>query len=66
MGGGPRNSVEVASADVVEVLALLVGLYDLVAPAMGIVAYLALRKSRGAVRQLRAELGLAPNKRTAT
>ena len=42
-----------------EVLALLVGLYFLVAPAMGIIAYLALRKSRGEVRQLRVRLTAA-------
>jgi uncharacterized membrane protein len=43
----------------VEVLALLVGLYLLVAPAVGIAAYLALRKSRGEVLQLRARLTAA-------
>jgi uncharacterized membrane protein len=40
----------------VEALWLLVGLYFLVAPVLGIAAYLALRKARNEIRQLRARL----------
>ena len=42
-----------------EVLFLLAGLYFLVAPVLGIAAFLALRKSRKEVGQLRARLAAA-------
>jgi len=46
----------------VEVLALIVGLYFLAAPVLGIVAFLTLRKSRGEARQLRARLTAASDR----
>ena len=45
-----------------EALALIVGLYFLAAPVMGIVAFLTLRKSRGEARQLRARLTAATDR----
>ena len=51
-----------ASAGIVEALALIVGLYFLAAPVLGIVACLTLRKSRGEARQLRARLTAASDR----
>ena len=45
-----------------EALALIVGLYFLAAPVLGIVAFLTLRKSRGEARQLRARLTAASDR----